>query len=118
MSGKRAGYNMAGAKKPYSHQSMFWSDLGPAIGYEAVGLTDSKLETVGVWAKGVNPRSPDTSDEGFNKGVVFYMNKQKKIVGVLMWNMFGKVDVARTIIKSGKSYENPKEVATLFNVHG
>lgn len=23
--------------KPYKHQSMFWSDLGPNIGYEALG---------------------------------------------------------------------------------
>jgi programmed cell death 8 (apoptosis-inducing factor) len=29
---------------------MFWSDLGPKIGYEAVGLIDSSLKTVGVWA--------------------------------------------------------------------
>ena len=33
MSGRLAGLNMTGAKKPYTHQSMFWSDLGPAIGY-------------------------------------------------------------------------------------
>lgn len=26
------------------------SDLGPKIGYEAVGLIDSNLKSVGVWA--------------------------------------------------------------------
>ena len=27
------------------------SDVGPEVGFEAVGLIDAKLETVGVWAK-------------------------------------------------------------------
>ena len=27
------------------------SDVGPDVGFEAVGLVDSKLETVGVWAR-------------------------------------------------------------------
>ncbi len=26
-----------GAGKSYTHQSMFWSDLGPDVGYEAIG---------------------------------------------------------------------------------
>lgn len=30
---------------------MFWSDLGPDVGYEAVGIIDSSLPTVGVFAK-------------------------------------------------------------------
>ena len=29
---------------------MFWSDLGPEIGYEAIGIVDSKLDTVGFWS--------------------------------------------------------------------
>lgn len=36
--------------KPYLHQSMFWSDLGPDVGYEAIGIIDSSLPTVGVFA--------------------------------------------------------------------
>lgn len=36
VSGRLAGENMAGVAppKPYTHQSMFWSDLGPDLGYE------------------------------------------------------------------------------------
>lgn len=37
--------------KPYLHQSMFWSDLGPEVGYEAIGIVDSSLPTVGVFVK-------------------------------------------------------------------
>ena len=42
MSGRLAGENMTGAQKPYTHQSMFWSDLGPDVGYEAIGVVDSR----------------------------------------------------------------------------
>lgn len=30
---------------------MFWSDLGSDVGYEAIGIVDSSLPTVGVFAK-------------------------------------------------------------------
>ena len=42
VSGRLAGENMTGAQKPYTHQSMFWSDLGPDVGYEAIGVVDSR----------------------------------------------------------------------------
>lgn len=51
VSGRLAGENMVGLHKPYLHQSMFWSDLGPKVGYEAIGVVDAKLETTGVFAK-------------------------------------------------------------------
>lgn len=44
--------------KPYLHQSMFWSDLGPDVGYEAIGIVDSQLPTVGVFAKASDQDTP------------------------------------------------------------
>lgn len=35
---------------------MFWSDLGPDVGYEAIGIIDSSLPTVGVFAKASEPK--------------------------------------------------------------
>ncbi|KAJ3046983.1 Apoptosis-inducing factor 1, mitochondrial [Rhizophlyctis rosea] len=127
-SGRRAGQNMVGEKKPYNHQPMFWSDLGPEISYEAVGNIDANSPTVGVWAKGNDkvklnadalPASQKDGklDEQYGKGVVFYMDRKKKIVGILMWNLLGKVDVARSIIKQGKTYTDINDLVTLFNVH-
>lgn len=58
VSGRLAGENMAGAGKPYWHQSMFWSDLGPEVGYEAIGIIDSSLPTVGVFAKKTEKDTP------------------------------------------------------------
>ncbi|KAL9707823.1 hypothetical protein quinque_011341 [Culex quinquefasciatus] len=45
-------------------RSMFWSDLGPKIGYEAIGIIDSALPTVAVFAK-ASPAQiiPDTSEK-------------------------------------------------------
>lgn len=51
LSGRVAGENMAGENKSYNHQSMLWSDLGPEVGYEAIGIVDSKLSTYAVYAK-------------------------------------------------------------------
>lgn len=40
---------------------MFWSDLGPKIGYEAIGLVDSSLPTVGVFARSTEEDVPGSS---------------------------------------------------------
>ena len=141
VSGQAAGENMAGAHKPYTHQSMFWSDLGPKIGYEAVGILDSRLTTVGVWAKakaasdagatatgtaleGAAADAPAVQSEGpaaptsddYGRGAVFYL-RNKRVVGVLMWNLFDRVPVARQIINDGKTYDNFSELAKLMRVH-
>ncbi|XP_078683563.1 apoptosis-inducing factor 1, mitochondrial-like isoform X14 [Branchiostoma floridae x Branchiostoma belcheri] len=58
VSGRLAGENMTGARKPYWHQSMFWSDLGPDVGYEAIGIVDSSLPTVAVFAKATEKDTP------------------------------------------------------------
>jgi programmed cell death 8 (apoptosis-inducing factor) len=46
-----AGSNMAGDKQKFEHQSMFWSDVGPDVGFEATGVVDSSLPTCGVYPK-------------------------------------------------------------------
>lgn len=150
VSGRLAGENMTGSGKPYWYQSMFWSDLGPDIGYEAIGIVDSSLPTVGVFAKategdspksvvdatgesirseteeqaetkqpvsleGQIPRAPESSDN-YGKGVIFYL-KDNIIVGIVLWNVFSKMSVARKIINESKSYDDLAEVAKLFELH-
>jgi apoptosis-inducing factor 1 len=125
---------------------MFWSDLGPKIGFEAIGLVDSSLQTVGLFAKADEDdtpaalpnennvlrsdlteqkvfeivkllnfilylilikktdgavkvesglRKPFSSDE-FGKGVILYL-KNDVLVGVLCWNVFTKIPIARQV---------------------
>jgi programmed cell death 8 (apoptosis-inducing factor) len=60
---------MTGAGKPYWHQSMFWSDLGPNVGYEAIGIVDSSLETMAVFAKSTAADTPRAVVEATGEGV-------------------------------------------------
>lgn len=107
-SGGMAGRNMVGEGKAYTHQPMFWSDIGPDVSFEAVGIIDSNLETVSVFPK-------DLDDE-FSRGLVFYM-KEQTIVGILLWNLFGRVNIARRIVNSQNDYDDINEAAKLFNIY-
>jgi NADPH-dependent 2,4-dienoyl-CoA reductase/sulfur reductase-like enzyme len=82
--GAAAGRSMAGKGTPYTHLPFFYSDLF-ALGYEAVGELDSRLETESKWK------------EQFREGVIYYL-KDGKVRGVLLWNTWGQVDNARSIV--------------------
>jgi len=84
MMGKQAGRNMAGACEPYQHLSYFYSDLFE-IGYEAVGELDPHLETFADW------------EEPFKKGVIYYL-ADGRVRGVLLWNVWKTVPVARALM--------------------
>nr|XP_033801061.1 apoptosis-inducing factor 1, mitochondrial isoform X3 [Geotrypetes seraphini] len=151
VSGRLAGENMTGAAKPYWHQSMFWSDLGPDVGYEAIGLVDSSLPTVGVFAKATTRDTPKSAaeesgtgirseskmeeeakalsipvpvasaqaqqqGEDYGKGIVFYL-RDSVVVGIVLWNVFNRMPIARKIIKDGEAHADLNEVAKLFNIH-
>lgn len=165
-SGRLAGENMTGAGKPYVHQSMFWSDLGPDVGYEAIGIVDSSLPTVGVFAKAAetindsseeqktnskesqsniqsksltqivkNVDNIDTENEkkdisgdnvksvekpmkheDFEKGVIFYL-RDDIVVGIVLWNIFSRMSIARRVLARNTKYDDLNEVAKLFTIH-
>lgn len=150
--------------------------MGPEVGFEAVGLIDSSLTTVGVWARAqpserpsgteldatdirVQPigqtsisstdpnetidkaedktsdktidvtsdktidvtsdkivdSSPSPSPASYDKGVVFYL-KDRKIVGILMFNLFNRVNLAKEVLKEGIEVEDVPKCVRLFNV--
>jgi NADPH-dependent 2,4-dienoyl-CoA reductase/sulfur reductase-like enzyme len=84
--GKVAGRNMAGANEAYTHIPMFYSDLFD-LGYEAVGEMSSKMKTIEDW-----------QEEPFKKGVVYYMD-DGRVRGVLLWNVWDKVEDARALMQ-------------------
>jgi 3-phenylpropionate/trans-cinnamate dioxygenase ferredoxin reductase component len=90
--GKLAGRNMAVANESYTHIPMFYSDLFD-LGYEAVGEMSSKMHTVADWL-----------EEPFKKGVVYYM-EDSRVRGVLLWNVWEKVEEARALIKEKGPFE-------------
>jgi NADPH-dependent 2,4-dienoyl-CoA reductase/sulfur reductase-like enzyme len=87
--GRIVGANMAGAGVPYDHMPFFYSDLFD-LGYEAVGEVDSRLATVESW------------EEPNRKGVVTYVDDAGRPRGFLLWNVWGKVDAARELIRAGE----------------
>ena len=170
VSGRLAGANMAGARKHYRHQSKFWSDIGPDIGFEAIGLVDSRLPTRAIFTDNSSAASDhsnggsdhsnggsdhsnggglsndadlsnDTSAESgvaqdladaanleplafgapvpgtqYVRGVVFYM-RDRSVVGVLLWNIFGYVPIARALIRSERKYDDVSELVALFDIY-
>jgi len=86
--GRVVGANMAGAEIVYDHLPFFYSDLFD-LGYEAVGLVDSRLDAVEEW------------QEPYRKGVVTYVADGRPR-GVLLWNVWDKVDAARDLIRAGE----------------
>ena len=89
-SGRAAGRNMAGAGEPYAYLPLFYSDLFD-LGYEAVGDLDSRLEVFEDWK------------EEYRQGVIYYLN-DGHVRGVLLWDVWDKVDEARKLIESGKQF--------------
>lgn len=88
--GRVAGRNMAGASEPYTHLPFFYSDLFE-LGYEAVGELDSRLQTVSKWK------------EPYREGIVYYL-RAGTIRGVLLWNVWDKVERARALISEGHTF--------------
>lgn len=91
-----AGYIMAGDDDTeYNHSPMFYSDMFD-LGYEAIGELNSQLEMVENW------------QEKYKKGVVYYL-QAGKVRGVLLWNVWGQVPIARDLIASQKTFK-PEEL--------
>jgi len=88
--GRAAGRNMAGASEPYTHLPFFYSDLFE-LGYEAVGELDPRLQTVSKWK------------EPYREGIVYYL-REGTIRGVLLWNVWDKVESARALITEGRTF--------------
>ncbi len=99
--GRVAGRNMAGASERYDHLPFFYSDLFE-FGYEAVGELDPRLETVSKW------KVP------FREGIIYYL-RDRRVRGVLLWNVWEKVDAARAAIGSQRAV-GADEVGSLISL--
>jgi NADPH-dependent 2,4-dienoyl-CoA reductase/sulfur reductase-like enzyme len=89
--GRLAGRAMAGVEEAYTTLPFFYSDLFD-LGYEAVGLLDTRLEVVEDW------REPN------REGVVYYL-EAGRVRGVLLWNVWDQVDAARELIAEAGPFD-------------
>lgn len=95
LSGQLAGKAMAGQAVSYTHLPFAYSDLFE-LGFEMIGIIDSRLSLVGDW------------QDPYRTGIVYYY-EGNRIVGVLLVNMWGRIDKARALIES-KSQPRPEEI--------
>ncbi|KAE9421110.1 hypothetical protein Angca_005743, partial [Angiostrongylus cantonensis] len=108
ISGRLAGENMTGAGKAFWYQPAFFSKIAPQWQISAVGITDSSLPTVSVFAKEF------TYQLFFRETFLLYF----KIVGVLLLNVFGSaIDVARRLIDEARNIEDFRQLAKLFQLY-
>ena len=98
--GMLAGKNMSGEMEIYNHFPFFYSDLFE-LGYEAVGEMNKDLTIYSDWI------------EPFKKGTIFYL-QENKIRGLIFWNLWGKVDMGRELIRESKKYQI-EELKGLFS---
>ena len=98
--GLTAGRNLTGRNIRYDYMPYFFSDLFD-FGYEAVGDTNPELTIAYDWKK-----------EG-DTGAVYYLH-ESRIAGVMMCNIYGKMDEARALIK-GKVMIDPADAAGLIS---
>ncbi len=89
--GQYAGRNMAGSRDPYTYMPYFFSDLFE-FGYEAVGEINSDLEIFEDWTK-----ENDT-------GAIYYM-REGQVRGVMLCNIWGKMEDARRLILDRKRFD-------------
>lgn len=89
--GRIAGQAMAGAAATYTTLPFFYSDLFD-LGYEAVGMLDTRLEVVEDWS------------EANREGVVYYL-EGGRVRGVLLWNVWDQVDAARELIAEAGPFD-------------
>ncbi|MCB0190422.1 MAG: FAD-dependent oxidoreductase [Anaerolineae bacterium] len=82
--GQMAGRSMAGDAVAYHHLPYFYSDMFD-LGYEAVGNLNPELETIVDW------------QDPYRKGVIYYL-QEGQVRGVLLWNVWGQVEAARSLI--------------------
>ncbi len=88
--GVMAGRNMAGASEKYEYLPYFYSDLFD-LGYEAVGEFGAGMDIVEDWK------------EPFRQGVVYYL-QVGRVRGVLLWNTWGQIEAARTLITAKETF--------------
>jgi len=119
--GACAGRNMSSTnnkRASYDHISMFWSEIGN-ISFEAVGEVNSRLNTFSVW-DGVDIVQNGTpwsiapaplQNRRFKRGIVYYMNNNNRVVGVLLWNVPGKINAARAVVAAKKEYRDLNDLS-------
>ncbi|QDP95457.1 NAD(P)/FAD-dependent oxidoreductase [Microlunatus elymi] len=88
--GSLAGRNLTGANEPYDYTPYFYSVLF-GNRYEVVGTLDASATMIESWS------------DDHERGVVYYLDDDQTVNGVLLWNVPDKTDDARSVIKRSRT---------------
>lgn len=91
LTGLLAGRAMAGEPGQYTALSSVYSTLFE-VNYDAVGLLDPRQQIFFDW------------QEPFVKGVVYYLNPEHQVSGVLLWNLSHGLETARQLITGRQAF--------------
>jgi NADPH-dependent 2,4-dienoyl-CoA reductase/sulfur reductase-like enzyme len=97
--GRAVGANMAGANAPYTHMPRKWFEAGE-LRFEGVGELNARLDTQEVWL------------EPGHEGVIFYL-REDVVRGVLLCNVAGRLDWARSLIRDARAMSSADRAALL-----
>ena len=65
---------------------------------------------------GESETSSEHEEQGeYKRGVVYYL-KEKKVVGVLLWNLFNRVDDARRAIRIGREFDDMEKLQRVITL--
>lgn len=102
-------------KKPKdSEASASESDSSTAVAKSSVQAAAAAPSPASVQAAA--PAAANDEPEDFSKGVVFYL-RDDKIVGIVLWNVFNRINTARAVLSQDKVYDDLNEVAKLFDLY-
>ncbi|KAK9504480.1 hypothetical protein O3M35_010802 [Rhynocoris fuscipes] len=79
--------------------------------FEAVGNISPKLRTKAYFAPYVpeNEQIAEMSKEetdkviGLTKGIIFYLNDENIVEGIVLWNLFNRLSIARQVIAAERT---------------
>lgn len=101
-------------KKPKdSAESTSESDKSKAVAKTSVQAAASAASPS---VQAAAPTAANDEPEDFSKGVVFYL-RDDKIVGIVLWNVFNRINTARAVLSQDKVYDDLNEVAKLFDLY-
>ena len=93
----------------YAHQSMFWSDIGKDIAYQAIGVCDSSLPAASFWRTNGHAKAGISQTDKYGKGLVFYI-RDGIISGIICMNLKDRIPAAREVLAGRYTDEDFEEV--------
>jgi len=55
-------------------------------------------------------------NKDYERGAVYYLNKDKKVVGLLLWNMFEQLENAQAIVERWRQFEDVSRLTRQINL--